>query len=211
MNIKTILFDLDGTLIDTNELIHQSFKHTLEAYGYSFSDEEILQFNGPPLAATFSNLNPAQTEDMIHSYRTHNLAHHNEYVKVFPRVEETLLQLKEKGIKMGIVSTKMRSGVDLGLEVTGLASHFETVITYNDVHHPKPHPEPVLKAMKQLGADVESTLMVGDNYHDIEAGKNAGMQTAGVAWSMKGEAYLQTLEPTYMLKDMYDLLSIIEV
>lgn len=211
MNIETILFDLDGTLIDTNALINASFKHTFKTYGYHFSDEELLQFNGPPLSTTFQELNKELADDMIKTYRTHNLTHHNDYVKTFPGVKETLEQLKEKHIRMGIVSTKMRNGVELGLQVTGLKEYFETVITFNDVHNAKPHPEPVLKGMKDLNGNADTTLMVGDNYHDIESGKNAGVQTAGVAWSMKGEAFLKTLQPTFMLQEMHDLIQITEV
>src|SRR5699024_4740341 len=205
MNFETILIDLDVTVIDTNYLIQASFKHICETYGYSFSDEDILHFNGPPLITTFSELNPELKDEMIETYRKYNLEHHNDYVKPFPGVEEVLDQLKAKEIPMGIVSTKMRASVELGLEVTGLSHYFNPVITFNDVHNPKPHPEPVLKAMHELSGKKETTLMVGDNYHDIESGKNAGVQTAGVAWSKKGEAFLQTYQPTFMLQDMHDI------
>src|SRR5690625_965914 len=99
MNIDTILFDLDGTLLDTNRLIHESFVYTLEQYGFQFSDEEILQFNGPPLVHTFTELNPEKVNEMVQTYRTHNLARHDDYVSLFPNVKETLVQLKQKGIK----------------------------------------------------------------------------------------------------------------
>lgn len=211
MKIKTILFDLDGTLIDTNALIQASFKHTFDHYGYTFSDEEILQFNGPPLYHTFRDVNEVLADDMVDTYREHNLAHHNDYVAAFPDVVDVLEKLKQNGIKMGIVSAKMRTGVELGLEVTGILHYFDSIVTMDDVHQPKPHPEPVLKGMKELDGEPGSTLMVGDNYHDIESGKNAGVQTVGVSWSMKGHDYLASLEPTYMIKGMNDLLRIVEV
>ena len=211
MNINTVLFDLDGTLIDTNELIYVSFKYTFEKYGYSFSKEEILHFNGPPLIDTFIQVNAEKANDMLQTYREHNFEHHNELVSVFPNVIETLDCLKENGIKMGIVSTKMRNGVELGLEVTGLKSYFDSIISLDDVHNAKPHPEPVLKGMKELNGSPETTIMVGDNYQDIESGKNAGVKTAGVAWSLKGVDLLKQYHPTYILEDMRDLIPIIEV
>lgn len=211
MSIETILFDLDGTLIDTNELIHQSFEHTFNYYGYSFTREEILQFNGPPLIKTFTDINPDLAEEMIATYRKHNLEHHNDYVKLFPNVKETLKEMHRNGIRMGIVSAKMRPGVELGLEVTGIRSFFDTIVSIDDVQNPKPHPEPVLKGIKGLEANIERVLMVGDNYHDIESGKNAGVKTAGVTWSLKGKEYLQKFNPTYMLEDMRDLLPIVGV
>ncbi|MFD2629138.1 pyrophosphatase PpaX [Oceanobacillus kapialis] len=211
MSIRTILFDLDGTLIDTNELIIASFMHTFSHYGMSYTREEIIQFNGPPLADTFQRIAPDLGEKMIETYRAHNLAVHDSYVTAFPYVLETITALKEQGLQLGIVSTKMRKGVNMGLSLTGLDSFMDTIVTFDDVTHAKPHPEPVLKAVQELGANLETTLMVGDNYHDIESGKNAGVLTAGVAWSDKGSSFLAEYHPTYMLKDMRDLLKLIEV
>lgn len=112
---------------------------------------------------------------------------------------------------MGIVTAKMRESVNMGLEITGLDRYFETIVTIDDVTHPKPHPESVIKAMTALNGEPSTTLMVGDNYHDIQAGQNAGVRTAGVAWSLKGRDFLASYHPTYMLEDMRDLLEIVEV
>ncbi|MGM8212579.1 pyrophosphatase PpaX [Virgibacillus sp. W0430] len=208
MHIDTVLFDLDGTLLDTNALIIASFEHTFQHYGLSFTKEEIMEFNGPPLIETFQKVYPERATAMIDTYREHNLKHHDRFVKAFPYVLETIDQLQKQNIKMAIVSAKMRHGVKKGLALTGLDRFFDTLITIDDVTHPKPHPEPVLKAMNRLNAVPESTIMVGDNYHDIEAGKNAGVKTAAVAWSEKGKDYLMEFKPTYMLEDMRDLLKI---
>lgn len=211
MNIHTVLFDLDGTLIDTNELIIASFLHTFEQYGKKLSRKEAIDFIGPPLRDSFEQVDPEQAESMMASYREHNLQHHDDYVTAFPNVIETLERLKKNNIQLGIVTTKISSTVDMGLNVTGLGNYFKTIITMDDVTNAKPHPEPIEKAMKALQANPDSTLMVGDNQHDIDAGKNAGIQTAGVAWSLKGRARISELNPTYMLDDMRDLLSIVGV
>lgn len=211
MNIKTVLFDLDGTLIDTNELINESFRHTFKKYNYAFTEEEIREFNGPPLRDTFININSELAEEMIQTYRAHNLANHDAYVKAFPNVEKTIKALLDMDIKIGIVSAKMRPGVDLGLEIVGLAKYFDTIVTIDEVKNPKPHPESVFLAMKELKAKPAATIVVGDNFHDIEAGRDAGTQTAGVAWSTKGKGFLQQYNPTYMLEDMSDLIKIIGV
>ncbi|WP_067727118.1 pyrophosphatase PpaX [Oceanobacillus damuensis] len=208
MSIRTILFDLDGTLIDTNELINASFQHTFDHYNLTFTQEEILEFNGPPLVETFQKIDPLKADRMISTYREHNLAEHDNYVTAFPDVVETVKQLQTNHIKLGIVTTKMSPTVKMGLKLTGLESYFDTIVALDDVTHPKPHPEPVLKAMLALDADPKTTLMVGDNYHDIESGKNAGIQTAGVAWSLKGKERLLKYNPTYMLEKMSDLLKI---
>ncbi|MFD1848998.1 pyrophosphatase PpaX [Oceanobacillus bengalensis] len=209
MSIHTILFDLDGTLIDTNELIIESFKHTFNHYNLDYTREEIIEFNGPPLYETFKNIDPDRIDEMIDVYRGHNLQVHDQYVEAFPKVVETLEELKKREIKLGIVTAKMMDSVGKGIRIAGLEGMFDTIVSLDDVTHPKPHPEPVLKAMKALDAKAGTTLMVGDNSHDIESGQNAGVRTAGVAWSFKGKDRLLKLNPTYMLEEMTDLLAII--
>lgn len=211
MKIHTILFDLDGTLIDTNELIIASFLYTFEHFQLPITREETLSFIGPSLKDTFDKVDPARSEEMIQVYRDHNLHHHDNYVEAYPHVVETLKRLKETNIKLGIVTTKMRPGANMGLKLVGLEELFDTVITLGEVTHAKPHPEPIIKAMNELDANVSSTLMVGDNSHDIEAGQNAGVRTAGVAWSIKGRETLAKLNPTFMLEDIRDLHTIVGV
>ncbi|CQR46476.1 Pyrophosphatase PpaX [Paraliobacillus sp. PM-2] len=212
MSIRTILFDLDGTLIDTNELIIASFTHTLEKHtGKKYQREDILPFIGPPLYDSLHQVDPDHVEAMITTYRTHNIENHEKYVVAYPTVVETMRTLKDKGYQLGIVTTKIRDTAELGLKITGLYELFECVIGLDDVTNAKPHPEPIIKALTELDASPQHALMVGDNYHDIESGQNAGVKTAGVAWSIKGEAALADYQPDYMLKEMKDLLTILEV
>ena len=210
MKIETILFDLDGTLIDTNELIIASFTHTVEKFGdRPYTREEILDFIGPPLVDSLTLVNPNKIDDMVTAYREHNYANHEKYVKAYPDVVETIKKLKTKGYKMGIVTTKIHHTAELGLKIAGMEGIFDVIIGLDDVENAKPHPEPVLSAIDQLKANPMTTLMVGDNYHDIEAGQNAGVQTAGVAWAIKGRESLEKYRPDYMLENISDLFEII--
>lgn len=210
MNIDTVLFDLDGTLINTNELIIESFLHTLNYYyPGKYQREDILPFIGPPLIDTFQRINPEKAEEMVRRYREFNHAQHDLLVKEYDHVHETVRALKEKGLKLGIVTTKIRDTVMMGLKLTEMDSFFDAIITLDDVQHAKPHPEPVLSALKLLGSEPSNALMVGDNFHDIEAGKNAGTLTAGVAWSIKGREYIESLKPDFVLDKMSDLLNIV--
>ncbi|MED0701050.1 MULTISPECIES: pyrophosphatase PpaX [Aeribacillus] len=210
MNIDTVLFDLDGTLINTNELIIESFLHTLNYYyPGKYQREDILPFIGPPLIDTFQRINPEKAEEMVRRYREFNHAQHDLLVKEYDHVHETVRALKEKGLKLGIVTTKIRDTVMMGLKLTKMDSFFDAIITLDDVQHAKPHPEPVLSALKLLGSEPSNALMVGDNLHDIEAGKNAGTLTAGVAWSIKGREYIESLKPDFVLDKMSDLLDIV--
>lgn len=210
--INAILFDLDGTLINTNELIISSFLHTLEKYYPSrYKREDVLPFMGPSLKETFESLDAEKAEEMIKVYREYNLANHDQIVTIFDGVYETVKELKNRGFKLAIVTTKLSDVVAMGLKLTKLDQFFEVIVAMDHVKTPKPDPEPVLLALEKLGAKPEEAIMVGDNHHDILAGKNAGTMTAGVAWSLKGKQHLAEYKPDYIFDHMEELLDIKEV
>jgi pyrophosphatase PpaX len=209
-NLTTILFDLDGTLIDTNELIISTYLHTLEKYyPGKYGREDVLPFLGPTLHEVFGAMDPERVEEMVLEYRTYNLANHDALVKEFVGVMETIETLKKKGYKLAIVTTKREDVAFKGLRLMKLDSFFDVMIAYDHVKKVKPDPEPIFLALEKLGSKPEETLMVGDNFHDVLAGKNAGTKTAGVAWTIKGRDYLAKYEPDYMLENMTDLLTIL--
>jgi pyrophosphatase PpaX len=209
-NINTILFDLDGTLIDTNELIISTYLHTLEKYfPGKYTREDVLPFLGPTLHEVFGEMDPDRVEEMVLEYRTYNLANHDALVKEFVGVMETIETLKNKGYKLAIVTTKREDVAFKGLRLMKLDSYFDVMIAYDHVKKVKPDPEPIFLALEKLGSKPEEALMVGDNFHDVLAGKNAGTKTAGVAWSIKGREYLAKYEPDFMLENMTDLLRIL--
>ena len=209
--IETVLFDLDGTIIDTNELIISSFMHVFEKGPKGpLTRDMIIPHMGTTLEyqlQTFSGLE--KVDDLVPVYRSFNLSHHDEMVQPFPYVHEVVERLFNEGITMGIVTTKIRPTTLMTLEKFGLEKYMSTVVTVNDVEHPKPHPEPVLTAMERLGANPETTLMVGDSTVDMQSAKSAGARAAGVSWSLKGEALLREHGADYILKDMRDLYDIV--
>lgn len=209
--MKALLFDFDGTLLNTNDLIIQTFMHVLEErFPGQYSPQDCIKFIGPSLKETFEQITPNEVDQMIFNYRKWNHQHHDELVTEFEGVKETLQQLDDLGIRMVIVSTKQRETIKRGLQLMDAERFFEFYIGIEDVEHVKPNPEPVLKAIEKLGVSKEDVLMIGDNYHDIEAGKNAGVKTAGVAWSIKGEEFLKQFNPDYMLQHMEDLIPIVK-
>ncbi len=211
MKYKTLLFDLDGTILNTNDLIINSFLYTLEQfYPGKYTEEKLIPHMGKPLREQMVIFgDEANADKMVEIYREHNIRTHDEYVKEFPYVKEVLTTLKEEGYTLGVVTTKMRNTVTMGLRRFDLESLMSTVVTYEDTEFHKPAPEPVLLAMEQLGAEKETTLMVGDSQYDIQAAKNAGVTSVGVAWSMKGADFLNQFNPDYMLENMRDLLKIV--
>ncbi len=209
--IKGLLFDFDGTLLDTNELIIQSFLHVLDAeFPGKFTKEDMIPFIGPSLKESFSTIDANKAEEWIQQYRLWNTEHHDELAKEFEGVKSTLQALRQLGIRLAIVSTKRIDSLTKGLRLLDIEDLFEVIVSMDDVKKVKPDPEPILLALEKMHLEKEEVLMIGDNSHDILGGKNAGVRTAAVAWSLKGEEFLIQFKPDYMLHQMTDLLSIVE-
>ncbi|WP_085521307.1 pyrophosphatase PpaX [Tuberibacillus sp. Marseille-P3662] len=206
----TLLFDLDGTLINTNELIIASFTYTLDRFcPGQFTRQDIVGFIGEPLEDSFKKVSPESADEMVQVYRKHNIQHHDDLVTEFPNVYETIRTLSEKGYPIGIVTTKRRKTVDMGLKLTGLDAFFDVIVTMDDVNHAKPDSEPIDLALKQLGSSQACVYMIGDSPHDIQAGKHAGVNTIGVSWSVKGRDVISDQSPDYLIDDMYEILEIV--
>ncbi|RXT04023.1 pyrophosphatase PpaX [Ammoniphilus sp. CFH 90114] len=212
LKYDTVLLDLDGTLIDTNELILVSFLHVLENYfPGQYNRENVIPHMGKTLHEQMELFGGVELRDeLVVAYREHNETIHDEWVREFPHVRETLEELKQLGVTMGVVTTKQRITAVMGADVCGVTPYMSTFVTFQDTERHKPSPDPVLKALENLGANPETTLMVGDTQFDIQAGHNAGVHSAGVAWSLKGAEFLQQFNPEYILQDMRDLVAIVK-
>ncbi|MCE7793136.1 pyrophosphatase PpaX [Salipaludibacillus sp. CUR1] len=210
--IDTLLFDLDGTLINTIDLIVASFLHTMETYyPGEYCREDVIHFIGPPLSETFTKLDPSKVEDMTRTYRAFNHEKHDELVEEYEGVRETLEILHENEFKMAVVTTKRRETAVKGLKLLEMEKFFPVVVSLDDVTNYKPDPEPLEKALNGLNSSAEKAVMVGDSEHDILGGKNTGTQTAGVAWSVKGREHLESYKPDVMLNHMPDLLDFLGI
>lgn len=210
--IETVLFDLDGTIIDTNELIISSFLHVFEAQTPGpLTREQIIPHMGTTLEQQLQAFSGGveDVSPLIKAYRSFNTLHHDEMVRPFPHVNEVVERLHRHGLSLGIVTTKIRPSTMMTLEKYDLERFMSAIVTVNDVEHPKPHPEPVLTAIERLGANPATTLMIGDSPVDIQSAKAAGVKAAAVAWSLKGEQKLMEYGPDYVLKDMKDLYEIV--
>lgn len=212
MKYKTLLFDLDGTIVDTNESIISSFLHTLEKfYPGKYKREDLVPHMGKTLYEQLAIFGTEEeVEEMAKTYREHNYLYHDEMVKEFPYVKEVLQQLKSLGATLGVVTTKRRETALMGIKLMGAEDLMSTLVAYEDTKLHKPNPDPVLLAMDQLNADPATTLMVGDSQYDLQAAQKAGITSIGVAWSVKGPEFLKQFDPNYILDDMRELIPIIE-
>jgi pyrophosphatase PpaX len=210
MALTTFLFDLDGTIIDSIELILRSYRHTMELHRCNEpmpSDDVWIKGLGTPLWVQFGQIteDKAEIEAMVQTYRTYNLTHHDALVKPYEGVVDEIRRIQDAGKRLGVVTSKLRDGALRGLRIAGLDDVFDIVVGCDDVAHFKPHPEPVLKAVDELGAPREETVFVGDSRHDMECGRAAGVKIAAVLWGPFDRAHLEDLAPDYWLEKPRDL------
>ena len=210
--IRTVLFDLDGTLIDSVRLILDSYHHTLATHGLPpRSDEEWLAGVGTPLTVQFADWrdDPETLQALIATYREYNLKHHDHMVTVYPGVVEVVRALKADGVATGLVTSKNRVGALRGLTLVQLEALMDVLVCADEVENPKPHPEPVEKAVRLLSADPRATVYVGDSVHDMLSGRAAGVRTAAVLWGPFGRAHLEGAQPDYWLERPEELLTLV--
>jgi pyrophosphatase PpaX len=208
VTLSTFLFDLDGTLIDSIELILTSYRHTLKIHrGIEPPDEVWMKGLGTPLWVQFREWteDPAEIQAMVATYREYNLAHHDRMVRPYDGVVDQVRRLKSAGHALGLVTSKLRGGALRGLRVADLESQFDVVVGSDEVEHPKPHPEPVLKALERLERPAAGAVFIGDSRHDLECGRAAGVKTAAVLWGPFGRSDLEDLAPDYWLERPADL------
>jgi len=211
--LSTFLFDLDGTLIDSVDLILSSYRHTMLTHrGHAPADEFWLPGLGTPLRSQFRVLtnDEAEIEAMVRTYRDYNLANHDARVREYPGVPDAIANLSERGARLGIVTSKLRAGALRGLALCRYDGLFEIIVGSDDVARHKPDPEPVFKALELLGADATSTVFVGDSPHDMAAGKAAGVMTAAVLWGPFPRAALEPLSPNFWLTSATDLVALLD-
>jgi pyrophosphatase PpaX len=213
MRIHTVLFDLDGTLLDSIRLIIDSYHHTLAAHGQpARTDEHWLAGIGTPLRQQFRDWahEPELLEAMIATYRDYNIAHHDGRVAAYPGAAELVRAVRAQGLATGLVTSKMRSGADRGLSFLGLTDAMDVVVAADDVTNPKPHPEPLLIAALRLGVDPAGTVFVGDSVHDMECGRAAGARTAAALWGPFSRDQLAPTAPDHWLEHPADLLALLD-
>jgi pyrophosphatase PpaX len=199
------LFDFDGTLVDTTDLIYQSMRHaTGEVLGREISRDVLMANVGQPLPRQMELLSAEHAEALLDSYRLHNEENHDALIKEFPGVEESLARLKAAGVRVGVVTSKRRFSVDMALKnFPGLGGVVDQWVTMEDTTEHKPRPEPLLKGLELLGnVPREQAAYVGDSPFDVAAAKAAGVESVAVSWGAFSEDALRAAEPDHLVPDL---------
>jgi pyrophosphatase PpaX len=206
MVLKAALFDFDGTLVDTTELIYQSMRHAAgEVLGRDDLPREILLANvGQPLPRQMELLDAEHAEALLESYRLHNNEHHDSLIGEFPGVEGSLARLRSAGVKIAVVTSKRRPSVEMALKrFPGLGEVVDSFVTMEDTEEHKPHPGPLLKGLELLGGvPKEQAAYVGDSPFDVAAAKAAGVRSVAVSWGAFSEDTLRSAEPDHLVVDI---------
>ncbi|MBQ9757828.1 MAG: pyrophosphatase PpaX [Clostridia bacterium] len=208
--IKAVLFDFDGTLIDTNELIFKSYRTAFrKVLNREIDDEEILKLYGRPLRGSLMEY--GEPGEMLYTvYREFNEAQHDLLAKPFEGVQEGLEEINKKGYKMGIVTSKRMPLVERGLELLGISAFFDVVITLEDTSKGKPDPEPLLLGCTKLSVLPEEAIYVGDSIFDMEAAKNADCKLCAVKYTLTDHKKILSYNPDFFVETIKELADYLE-
>lgn len=207
-NIRTVIFDFDGTLADTLPLVYHSFQTIFKEFdGKDFSDEQIKSMFGPAEPEIIEeNLDSSDKEAAINLYFKTYSEEHDNFVVFNDKIHSLITALKESGIKLGIVTGKSQKSLDTSLKRLGMDSLFDCKISGDDVSSPKPDPEGILKLLSDLNQKKHEAIFLGDSDADIAAGIRAGVITIGVQWLPNIQTSLFSIEPDDVYEKIDDFM-----
>ena len=201
MAIRGILYDNDGSLVDTHDLILSSMRYATRAVlGRVLPDERLMAKVGTPLddqLLDFADGDAQLGDELQRVYREHNHAHHDGEVKAFAGVVDGLAELRVAGFKMGVVTSKKAPLATRGLQITGIWPYMDCLVGPDDCQKAKPEPDPILLGADMLGLEPAECMYVGDSPFDIHAGNAAGCTTVAALWGMFPADELEAEKPDY--------------
>lgn len=194
MSIDTVLFDLDGTLIDSLPLIRRTFERVFTEMGIPVNDE-VMSWTGRPLKEIGQHFVGRREPEFFELYQRYYAIDHDQYTKTYPGTLEMLARLQRQGYTLGVVTSKSGVVARRSMEYLGLDKYLPLLIGAQDVDRHKPQPDPLLKALKCLERQANRAVYVGDSPFDIMAAKAAGVKSVGVTWGMAERSILENHQP----------------
>lgn len=209
--LQAVLFDLDGTLVDTVELILESFRYTTRTVlEREIPDAELMEFVGCPLVVQMRGFDEQRADELVTVYREYNALVHDRLIKGYPGVETVLAELRRRDIPMGVVTSKSRAVAKKGLDRFGLGEYFDVMIASDDVEIHKPDPHPLRVASGMMGVDLSSCIYLGDSPHDMTAALAGDAIAVAALWGAFPRETVLKPGPHYALERMPQLLELID-
>ncbi len=205
-----VLFDFDGTIADTIELILRSYEHAFAVVlGEQRSEDELRRMIGRPLAETFEDAVPGRGEELASVYRPWNLAHTTDLIRAYAGVSDLLDDLRTAGVRTGIVTSKSRQPAEVCMDALGLTGRIPLLTTLDETARHKPHAAPLLHALAALGTEPVDAVYVGDAAVDVQAARSAGVAAIAVTWGAGGRSELEAQRPDLIVESVADLRAVL--
>jgi pyrophosphatase PpaX len=209
---KAVVFDLDGTLVDSVELITVSFQHAIrEVLGREASREEAVQHVGTPLREQMLRISPEHADELVAVYRDFNHREHDRMLKLYDGILDLLNRLTRAGVKLGLVTSKSRATTQMAFDLTGIEVYFDATVCCDEAPGNKPSAEPILYCLAGLQADPQDSAYVGDSPADMQAARAAGVAAIGVSWGVFDTPALAAENPGWLVHTISELADVLGV
>jgi len=210
-SVQSVIFDLDGTLIDTVDLIRVSFRHATEVVlGEALPDEVTMANVGQPLLTQFRDMAPDHADELLRAYREFNREHHDRLARAYPGTMEVLRDLRDRGIPMAIVTSKGTESATRGIDLFGIAELIPVVVTADDVELHKPDPHPLRVAADRLGVELGYSIYLGDSPHDMQAAIAGDAISVAALWGAFSAQDVLAPGPAFALDSIVELPALLD-
>ncbi len=202
MAYKGVIFDLDGTILNSTQLNIEAFHHACEVHlGKRVCENELLKMYGIPLIEQMKYFSPENANNMVQTYREFSHKYHDEKLTLFPEVVTLLKKIKQNKITIGLVTSKTRETAERNLDFFDIKKYFDHLIYFEDVSKHKPNPEPYNIMLNLMQLKPEQVISIGDSPFDILGSQRAGMKTALVNWTTFKREEFENCPPDYIVED----------
>jgi len=215
--LEAVIFDLDGTLVDTPKVIVETALAALDGRARSMPEPQAIRATiGLPLSVAFSGLlglpeGSPEVEEVVREYR--RLWRGNVIPRsaelLYPSVAEGVQLLHDLRLRLAVATSKARSGAVMQLEAAGIAKHFDVIAGYDSVERPKPDPQMALHVLERLAAAPQRSVVVGDTTHDLLMAHGAGLRAVAVTYGAHDEATLRTESPEWLAGDFAEVVRLL--
>ena len=203
---RAVVFDLDGTVVDSVELIIVSFQHAIrEVLGREISREESISWVGMPLREQMERFSPGHADELVETYREFNHREHDRMLTLYEGIEDLLHGLRKAGVKVGLVTSKSRYTAQMAFDLTGVEAYFEATVCAGEASGNKPAPDPIIACLEELGVEPTASVYVGDSPADIQAAVAAGAGAVAVSWGVFPPERLEAEKPDALVHTIPEL------